>query len=252
MRRESTRASFFRMRREPLNDTRPTRIVTFSGLDGSGKSSQALMLLERLRAREIEAVIEWVPIAINPSIDYAKRAVNTAAGLINLSRANRRPTAAPDGRPPLPASKRLVRRFVLIRHGWSTVVTLANVVSHWRVYLRYREHATIVIFDRYALDTAVRLDTWYGNLGSTRFQAWLVRVLSPRSLRSYLLDIPAEIAYARKPEQFSVDVLSRQADVYRREYERFDVQWMDGQRTPKEIAVEVEADVCRGLGLTTE
>jgi thymidylate kinase len=227
---------------------RAARIVTFSGLDGAGKSSQAQMLLEALRAREIDAVSEWVPVAINPSIEHAKRTVNAIASVFTRRNAGHAEAAADGIAAGIPPSKMLVRRFGFVRHGWSTVVTVANAVSHWRVYLRYRRRGAIVIFDRYALDTAVRLNTWYGDLGSTHFQAWLIRTLSPRPLRSYLLDIPGDVAYDRKPEQFSVEVLRRQADIYRREHERFGVQLLDGQRPVEELAAEVAADVFRSLG----
>jgi thymidylate kinase len=221
-------------------------IVTFSGLDGAGKSSQTTMLKQALEREEIEAVIEWVPVAINPSIEHMKGAVKRLLGVLSGAKAGEvdrdaHPVAQDPG-------KRLVQTSPLVRHVWSSIVTLLNVFSHWQAFLRHYTAGNVVIFDRYALDSAVRLDTWYGHLGSVEFQSWLIRKLSPRPLCSYFLDVPAERALARKTEQWDLATLSRQADVYRSECRRFGVRRLDGERSQEELAAEVSREVLAALG----
>ena len=219
-------------------------IVTFSGLDGAGKSTQTRLLRERLERHGIRAEIEWVPVAINPSIGHIKTVGKRI--LASLSRGGP-PQADAVGDPAeADPGKRLVRRSPVARHVWSTFVTLANVFSHWRSYLRHRG-AQVVIFDRYSLDTAVKLHTWYGELGNVAFQSWLIRRLSPPSVSGYLLDVPAERALARKIDKWELPTLTAQAEVYRLECERFGVRRLDGERPVADLAEEIGEDVLRRL-----
>jgi len=220
-------------------------IVTFSGLDGAGKSTQTRLLRERLEHHGIRTEIEWVPVAINPSIGHIKTVGKRILGSLSRGGASSGP-ASPDT-VDLDPGKRLVRRSPAARHVWSTFVTLANVFSHWRSYLRHRG-AQVVIFDRYSLDTAVKLHTWYAELGNVAFQSWLIRRLSPPATTGYFLDVPAERALARKVDKWELPTLTTQAEHYRLECERFGVQRLDGQRPVEELAEEIGADVLRRLG----
>lgn len=220
-------------------------IVTFSGLDGAGKSTQTRLLRERLAEHGVRAEIEWVPIAINPSIGHIK---SVGKGVLRSLERGGPPVADPEVEPvESDPGKRLVRRSAVVRHTWSTFVTLANVFSHWRSYLRHRR-AEVVIFDRYALDTAVKLHTWYGEIGDVAFQSWLIRRLSPPAMTGYLLDVPAERALARKVDKWELPTLTTQATLYRLECERYGVHRLDGERPVDELAEEIGEDVLRRLG----
>jgi thymidylate kinase len=221
--------------------------VTFSGLDGAGKSSQATLLQEALRRHGVEAAVEWVPVAINPSIGRLQ-----SIGKRILGGVGRRAVVGGDGGDAAEhdPGKRLVRRSTLARHLWSSIVTSANVLSHWRSVLRHRRAADVVIFDRYALDTAVRLHTWYGHFGSVAFQVWLIKRLSPRPICSYFLDVPAERALARKVDKWDLPILSDQAQLYRSECGHFGVRRLDGERAADDLAAEISADVLRRIGVT--
>jgi thymidylate kinase len=249
----STREGHGTVRPQPQTGSAPRRarvrrgaIVTFSGLDGAGKSSQALLLKEALERQGIDTAIEWVPVAINPSLEHMKAAGKRLIGLVPV----RERDLPPGGQQAaaLDPGKRLVRRSPLARHVWSSIVTLLNVVSHWRMYLRHRVAGNVVIFDRYSLDSAVRLDTWYGDLGSVDFQVWLIRTLSPRPLCSYFLDVQPERALARKTEQWDLAMLTRQAELYRSQCRRFGVRRLDGERSREDLANEIADEVLDRLG----
>jgi thymidylate kinase len=222
-------------------------IVTFSGLDGAGKSSQTHLLKDALEREGVDAAIEWVPVAINPSLEHMKTAVKQVLGLLPARPRDQGREGEPEP-VALDPGKRLVRRSPLARHVWSSIVTLLNVVSHWRTYLRHYVAGDVVIFDRYSLDTAVRLDTWYGELGSVAFQVWLIKSLSPRPVCSYFLDVPPERALARKTEQWDLATLARQAELYREECGRFGARRLDGERSREELATEISEEVLRRLG----
>src|SRR6266567_2444062 len=97
---------------------RSKTFVTFSGLDGSGKSSQAKLLCEELREHGIDAVIEWRPVAYNPLIDQAKEignrilALRRGAGQETTARQSTDP--GDDG-----PGKALVRKSSAARNVWT-------------------------------------------------------------------------------------------------------------------------------------
>ena len=219
--------------------------IAFSGLDGAGKSSQTQLLREELARRGLTVETEWVPVAINPSLGRLKLAAERVVTRARSPERARSTVAATDAPDP---GRRLVRRSPLVRHAWSSVVTLANVYSHWRSLLRHAGSADVVIFDRYAIDTAVRLHTWYGGLGSVVVQVWLTRLLSPRPACAYLLDVPAERALERKVDRWDIETLRRQAALYRETCRRFGVRRLDGERSPQELASEISADVLSRIG----
>src|SRR5436190_11319852 len=96
----------------------PGAIVTFSGLDGAGKSSQTQLLREALEREGLGAAIEWVPVAINPSIGYIKSVGKRLLGVI--TRGPSRPAEGAGDPAELDPGKRLVRRSRLARLIWSS------------------------------------------------------------------------------------------------------------------------------------
>ena len=75
----------------------------------------------------------------------------------------------------------------------------------------------------------------------------LARRLSPRPLRGYFVDVPPETAYARKAEQYSLDDLTRQAELYREESARLGVHKIDGERPREDLCAKIAEDVWRAL-----
>jgi thymidylate kinase len=225
----------------PARRPRRTAIVTLSGLDGAGKSSQAVLVRTALEQHGIAVEVVWVPIAINPSIATIRAAAKSVLGLISPRTPASRDREGDESS--LDPGKQLVRRSALARHVWSSFVTLANVTSHWRSLLRHYGRADVVIFDRYVLDTAVRLHTWYSRWGRVGFETWLCDRLSPRPLCSYFLDVPADRALSRKVDRWNLPTLRRQAESYRREGARLGVDRLDGERSKEDLAAHITRDV---------
>jgi thymidylate kinase len=225
-------------------------IVAFSGLDGSGKSSQAELLRRTLEAQGIDAEVAWVPVAINESLARIKSIVRALLSRLPGWRGRVYAPPPPDATRThgvvADEAKELVTRSSAARQLWSTFVVLTNVLGHWRELLRHRR-CDVVIFDRYALDTAVRIHTWYGDRGNVGFQVWLARALSPRPLRAYLLDVPAATAHERKDDGWTLGELAAQADLYRRELARFGASLLDGERPTEELAGAVRTQVLARL-----
>ena len=129
--------------------------------------------------------------------------------------------------------------------AWSTAGTAANALAHLRAAGPALAAGKVVIFDRYVLDTVVHLRFTYGGRPHP-VQEWLVRALSPAPLAAFLLDIPPAEAAARKRD-WPLEVLERQAELYRAELDRHGVRRLDALRPPEDLAAEIGVMVLERL-----
>jgi thymidylate kinase len=226
----------------------PAYLISFSGLDGAGKSSQAEALRHTLEQLGWVVAMQWVRLEWttlweNRWLGIIGWPARTALGL--LARIRRSQEGGPGARL-TPAAVR--QRSGLVANAWVTVVALAHASAQRRETRPHLRPGTIVICDRYTLDAAAHLRFRYGESHSFRRQIGLVRRLSPAPLRAYFIDVPAETAHARKAEQYSLDDLRRQALLYREEAPRLGVGRLDGERSREELCAEIAEDVWRALG----
>jgi thymidylate kinase len=126
-------------------------------------------------------------------------------------------------------------------------VAVANGITQRRETRSHLRKGRVVICDRYSLDSAVHLRYRYGEHRRFRLQAALVRVLSPRPVRAFLLDVPAETGLARKAEQYDLGQLARQVRLYREEHEQLGVRRLDGERPREELCAEIAREVWLAL-----
>ena len=227
-------------------------VVTFSGLDGSGKSTQAENLRDALNNLGYDAVIEWTKIARNPSLNMIAKPFKA------LLRARKKSApAAPatlktgDGvivlDPADAAAKDLRKKSPFITGVWTSLVAITNASGHRRATREHTRAGRIVICDRYTLDTAAHLRYRYGTERRFRGQARLNRLLSTKPLKSYFLDVSPEAAYGRKAEQYDVGELELLRRLYLEEAEAASVEVIDGERPLDEISAHVAHDVWKAL-----
>lgn len=213
-----------------------TRIVSLSGLDGAGKSSQAVRLVATLDRLGFRPVIVWAP-----SSQLSLRAVvNPVRRLLGVGR---RQSGAADTSPDFRPSQ----YPAVVAHAWAFVLGIAVAAGLWRAAAPHLGRGRVVVFDRYGLDFAVFLRYRHGNGRTFGLQLALLRALSPTPVRSYLLDVPGATARGRKVDQYSTAELSRQAELYRDEAARFGTQLVDGERPSDEISEVIAVDAWNAL-----
>lgn len=203
-------------------------VVAFSGVDGSGKSSQAESLQTALQRLGYDAVGVWTRITINKSINAVGDPVKRLASDPGRVRAFR-------------------QRHPSVNFVWISYVALVNALAVRRATTPHLLRGRVVVCDRYTLDSAAHLKYKYGADRDYRFQVWLIRLLTPRPLRSYFLDVPAPTALARKNEKYTPEQMELLVSLYRDECGELGVRRLDGEARREELCREVALDVATAL-----
>lgn len=221
-------------------------VVAFSGLDGAGKSSQATALADALERLGYEAEVHWAPVDGHRVLELA-----SAAPKAVLRRVRRGSFREEFGSESVMSSYGETPREAhglqrAVREGWVALNATVTATSQLATALRAGTRGRVVIFDRHALDAAVRLRVLYG--GEFPAQKAIVRALWPRTRLAYLLEIPAEVARARKPDDiWSLEQLRAQERMLRAEAPRFGVRVVDGQRPREELCAEIARETWLAL-----
>jgi thymidylate kinase len=215
-------------------------LVTFSGLDGSGKTSQAEAVKRSLEAIAGETVIVWTRLSYNPSLKALAKPIKTMLG------ARPRGPGGSDVAPSTDPGKELRKRSALVTQMWASAVATANAAAQRRVTGYHMKRGRNVVSDRYTLDSRVHLRYRYGERKRFRLQAWIISALSPKPTRAFFVDVPAQVAFERKAEQYDLEQLETQSRLYREELAD-DIMRLDGTRPREELAEEVSEEVWRAL-----
>jgi thymidylate kinase len=168
------------------NTVRKPMLISFSGVDGSGKSTQIENLRSALQAAGLRTTLLafWDNVVVG---------VKYREGFVHKVYRSERGIGAP-GKP--------VNRRDKNMRGW--YLTLArhflyflDAINLCRVVARARKQADVLILDRYIYDELSNL-----NLGNPLSRAFVrfVHGLVPRPDIAYLLDADPVAAFQRKPE----------------------------------------------------
>jgi thymidylate kinase len=241
-------------RAQSLARRRPGILVTLSGLDGSGKSTQAEALGKSLERLGYPSVLVWTSVTAHgalPAVAGVVRAVLRMAGRRAATADDHQSALSPRAdvgiQSPAEDPGRSVRqRSRLLGWAWITFVALTNGWWQSRATRGQLLRGRVVICDRWLLDSYVHMRYAYGEDRSYRLPLALIRALSPRPARSYLLDVSPEVVYARNQEYAPTDV-ARRARYYRDGYSALGVRRLDGERPVEELCELIARDVVAAL-----
>jgi thymidylate kinase len=168
-------------------------LISFSGLDGSGKSTQIENLQERLTLAglNVKLLAFWDDVVVGKK--YRE-------GFVHKIYQSEKGIGAP-GKPVNRRDKNIRAWYLTIaRHFLYLLDTI-----HLRRVIQgaFRSGANVVIIDRYIYDELANLPL---HRGLTRVFVRMIRRLAPEPDLPYLLDTDVEAAHARKPE-YPVDFM---------------------------------------------
>jgi thymidylate kinase len=161
-------------------------LITFSGIDGAGKSTQIEKLHNHLMAEGIPVrqLAFWDHVAVfRTARSGFSRHILQSDGSV--------------GSPDRPAARRDKNLQSWPLFMGRSILHLLDVVNLWRVVRKEKTQGVVIIFDRYIYDQLAALpmkSAW------ARAFAQAVLRLAPKPDISYLLDAVPEEALARKPE----------------------------------------------------
>lgn len=196
-------------------------LITFSGLDGAGKSTLIEFLTTTLEGRRQPVTV----LHLNDQVGvYAfLRAVRDrlrggGARGTNLAPGRPDPRSQKLQRPPARGIRGAVGRLrtALLWNKWLRRLLYPLDLMIFACYRAYLERARgrVLIMDRYFYDTLVDLSD-----GEPGLWTRMLERLTPRPTVPVFLDITPEESFRRKRE-FTIEYLRRRADAYRRVFDR--------------------------------
>jgi thymidylate kinase len=239
-----------RARRRLAAVPRPRRplVIALSGLDGAGKSSHAAALRDALGRLDVPAAVVWTPLGQNTTLELIGRPAKKLLSLLRFGPlrplAEQSATGSVFSNPGRRPNGRGAGAVMVA--AWATFVAILNVLSQRRALARHALGARVVIYDRHALDSIVRMRFLYGASGRFGLRERLVRVGAPRPRLEYYLQVRPETAYSRKPD-WTLEQLRVQAELYDVLVESFATRTLDAERPPEDVCAEIASAVWREL-----
>lgn len=158
-------------------------IVSFSGIDGAGKTTQIENLISYCQAHGITYSRKWSKARGTPGIMLIKRLVRKDSGMSD--------------------AEKLEYRGKVYQSGWKRKLllqlSLLDLCWYWGVYLRAISHRyQILILDRYIWDTYVEVSSEFKIDNLSKRILWkIIKCVYVKPKVSILLNIPAEESLRR-------------------------------------------------------
>ena len=216
---------------------RPRLGIAISGVDGAGKSTVAQMLLGDLARSGIPCERVWT----RPGLRIG--ALGRVSKVVKrVIRDNPAPAVRRMGKGHDPATVR--SRRGVVGWVWCFLVTCSFVMDVRRRHLAGRG---ILLYDRHLLDALATLRFAYGGIDTRPHEAVVSRLV-PKVVATFYLDLPAEVAQRRKPDDvFGAHAVAHQLETYASALlTRPDVHVLDALQTPRTLASEVLRALAQG------
>lgn len=216
------------------------KLIVLTGIDGSGKSTQAQLLLESIKQEGVDADYVWArwePKLLRPFVRLARRGTEglewrTARGKECENRQYSR----------LKKLKSIVFSLPLTRWMWFYLA----VVDYWlqvrRKMTPLLNGSSVIVCDRYVYDflSDLIINFKLEEDGIQKLCRHSLLNLFPKPEVSIHIHILPEVGYERKKDGTSLDYLSEREVVYSTLAEMFSMTTFDGSSDKKKLAVDIK------------
>jgi dTMP kinase len=203
------------------------KLVCITGIDGTGKTTLARNTAAALNSAGNRAV--YVYGRTTPIISRLLMALGRATLL--------RKNDLWGDYPSYNASKKKAMRSPILAGLYTAAILLDYYVQVWLKLLPYLWSDHIVVADRYLYDTVISDLAVHLNYTAAQTTRALRMGLSllPRPLLTVLIDVPPEIAFARKDDVPHIEYLQERREWYLTLPARPEVEVFDGQAAPGDL-----------------
>jgi len=214
--------------------SQPRMLITLSGVDGCGKTTQAEMLRSAFNVCHLRADHVWSRGGSAPWLGLFTR---WSKKRIKADERMKEATESQQARKVRVRQERF--RSPWVRWGWSWMTAMELLLQYtWHVTLPLLK-GHVVICDRYVYDALADWAAYFGDKAERRFPAKVLRLLTPRPRIGYCLDVPAEVAQARSSDGLPESFLTAQAAAYGRMAALYGLRGLDGSRGKEEIVDQI-------------
>lgn len=191
--------------------TQRQALICFTGIDGSGKTTQAQLLVDWLASRGIKSLYVWsrgeVLIIRRILLFIGRRALGTSTNKIASDK---------NSYHQYQSQKSKLMEYSPVRTLWSVMTYVEHLVQINLDIRRKMREGYIVVCDRYQWDSCVDLAVL-----NHKSPEWLSNKLNrfmwkfiPWPAVTFFIDIPAEEAVRRKHDIPSWDYVHKRAELY--------------------------------------
>jgi len=201
--------------------------ICFSGMDGSGKSTQCQLLKKRLEGLGINSEIIHI-------LTKGNTVASSAQDKLFLKKIYKKlknlPTSGIGGK---------------LKIG---IATVSFLLDSWitAIYHRFKYKGKVVVYDRFFYDHLVIFGASF-----SKVPWWIINFarFMPKSNSTIITAVTPEVGHARKPED-SVEKLQKCAEFYRRLAYIFKIEIIDGTQSIEEIAEHIfKKQISPALGI---
>lgn len=162
-------------------------IISFSGIDSAGKTTQIDKLTAFLDAHKVKYTKRWSKARGTPGVEFIKSFFRKEKGL---------------GEAELQANRKLIYKNTK-KQRLLYIASLLDLCWYWGVYFRYLNWThQVLICDRYLWDTYVEMKHDFYSIDIDKSILWkLVKVFAVKPAISFVFIIPAELSLKRDIEK---------------------------------------------------